>query len=207
MSTTLPAGESAGSDSVATQTAEPQAVLAYADPPSASSIAVIGVRLLALFFLGAGLVDASQLIAQVVVLLFEPARGSIGSWLIPCFYILPAMVWLGLSRYCWVKAPSMAPSIIPSTAKISFAESSLPDQLLAVVLIGVGVYMIGEGASELSRFICSNFQGIRYARADTFLDGNFVSPVVRLFFGVWLVFGTRGIISILQKHSARRRDE
>jgi hypothetical protein len=183
-------------------------VLPYSTGPMASASAVVWCRLLAVVMLGWGAQTAIVALAQLVDFL---PRSSFNASTIVEYGIglaLPTIVWLILGWYCWAKAPVIANRMARDRAEQNLSPHGMnPDELLATLTMGIGIYMLANGLPTVAQYSYDVFGRVRNGLGPfTNYYGGIVGAVIRCALGLWLILRTRGIVTIIRRHSGRWRD-
>jgi hypothetical protein len=179
-------------------------VLGYARTEPPPAIAVFLCRVLALGMLAWGLYSATLFIAYLCVALFQ--RDLAGSVATALFYGLPPAIWLSLAWYYWKKAPRLAGRIARGVEVDTTSQSLNPDDLLRVLLIGVGVFLLTEGlpivVSILARAVTNQraFQG----PGNVFRVAD-LNEIARIILGTWLVLRPDGAAGLINRYSRKTR--
>jgi len=182
-------------------------VLSYSSQSGVSAAAVVWCRLLALCMLGWGV---QSLVVGLVPMIDNLPRASFDfrtGVLYFVFSVLPGGVWLILGWYCWAKAPSLADRMARGRTEGLSQQGMSSDELLTTLMIGIGIYLLTQGLPALAQYVYENLaraqsgtgSGIAY-------HGAILGAIVRCSLGLWLILGTRGILTIIRRHSGRWRD-
>ncbi|MGA2440686.1 MAG: hypothetical protein ABSH08_06995 [Tepidisphaeraceae bacterium] len=122
--------------------------------------------------------------------------------------ILPCAVFLLMAWYCWRKAPALARRMAAGSDQGSSQRGSSSDELLHLVLIGIGIYLFTTGIPSLAWPLFLVITIPRNGPPDMAqIHALFFSSIVRSGLGVWLILGTRGIAQLVRRHSGRWHDE
>lgn len=182
-------------------------ILGYAQRQPPPMIAVIWCRLFALWMLANALNVAASVIGMVAFrVLFVSSRmlNSYSIELLPSAF--PAIVWFILAWYCWRKAPSLASRLTDSSGPETPHPSLTPADLLNVMLIGVGVYMLTSGLPTVVQFAFLIFQNVRNVPNGVNYNqftGSMLASIARCILGIWLIVGKAGFARLIQSHSGR----
>jgi hypothetical protein len=183
----------------------PASVLSYSSPPTASTSAVIWCRLLAICMLGWGL----QSLLTVAIGTIDSFRrfgfdpNTFGYFL---GYMLPTLVWLALAWDCWARAPSLADRMSRDRSDTNSSHGMTSDELLSTFIIAIGIYLLTEGLPAIAWQLYESISRARFGSATGF-NGNTVAAILRCFIGLWFILGTRGVLTIIRRHSGKWRDE
>jgi hypothetical protein len=189
----------------------PPPVLEYDRPQSASASAVIWCRILALWMLGWGLYYTTSTVGNLVAYLFRPGQltaGEVGIY--ATIFLLPDVIWLLMAWYLWTKSPKLADRIVHDIARERQPRREMsPDELLGVLLIGMGVYLLAEGLPNIARIVFDVLvQNAANAQARSLADyvheQSFFTAIFRCGLGLWFILGVRGVVSLLRRLSAER---
>jgi hypothetical protein len=188
----------------------PAPVLGYAGLSPPPMVAVVWCRIFALWLLANGLTDgagfvgylASRLISRRVPYQVDIAQALMLSSILPCAVFL-LMAW-----YCWRKAPALARRMAAGSDPGSSQHGIASNELLHLVLIGIGIYLLTTGIPSLAWPLYLVITIPRNGSPDiSEIRASFFSSVVRTGLGVWLILGTRGVARLVRRHSGRWQDE
>jgi len=173
-------------------------------------IAVIWCRLFALWMLASGLEDSAHVVGIIAVRLFR--MGSyrfydemIGE-LLPV--ALPAIVWLAMAWFFWRRAPALASRLAEGADSAISHQGINPSELLNIVIIGVGLYLLTTGIPIVSQLIYLAVENARVGAGFPLsqISTNIFSSIIRCILGFWLILGSRGVARLIQTHSGRWKD-
>lgn len=192
---------------MAEQEEKVEMVLPYSPGPLASASAVVWCRLLALVMLGWGVQSAIEALAQMIDFLPRSAFGGMTMALYGVGSALPASIWLILGWYCWVKAPLVADRMARDRTENLSPQGMNADELLATMMIGIGIYMLTGGLPMVGQYLFESLYRVQNGIGPfNNFYGRIVGAIIRCALGLWLILGTRGILTIIRRHSGRWRD-
>ena len=146
---------------------------------------------------------ASRLISRGVQYQVDIAQAVMYSSILPCAVFL-LMAW-----YCWRKAPALARRMAAGSDPGSFQHGIASNELLHLVLIGIGIYLLTTGIPSLAWLLL--FRVISILRDGSpempEIDRYVITSAVSCGLGLWLILGTRGVARLVRKHSDKWRDE
>lgn len=115
----------------------------------------------------------------------------------------PLLLMLLCGGLLWFLAPWLASSISKSTAPEDNASASLLS-IQAVAFSVVGLYLLADSLPALVRSIIWHFTTASRSMGErTPLIGDILGYMVQIFLGLWLLFGSRGIVNFIR---SMRRD-
>jgi hypothetical protein len=189
----------------------PAPVLGYAGLPPPPTVAVVWCRIFALWLLANGLTDgagfvgyvASRLISSRVQYQVDIAQAAMFSSILPCAVFL-LMAW-----YCWRKAPALARRMAAGSDPGSSQHGIASNELLHLVLIGIGIYLLTTGIPNLAWLVLYLVISILRNGSPQIpeIDRYVITSAVSCGLGLWLILGTRGIARLVRSHSGRWHDE
>jgi hypothetical protein len=186
----------------------PSPVLGYAGLSPPPMVAVVWCRLFALWLLANGLSDVASVFGFFASYLLRPGFRSADMFaeLIPPLFPLP--IFLLVAWYCWSKAPTLARRMAGGLDPGPSRREITSNELLHIVLIGIGIYLLTEGIPGIARLVYYAITTPRngppgFQQIDAVIFGS----IIRSGLGVWLILGTRGIAQLLRRHSGRSREE
>jgi hypothetical protein len=189
----------------------PAPVLGYDSPIDAgNSSATVWFRILAVWIFACAIHDAIAAIGQLPAYFYHGSRGRfldlIWEILIPVG--LPSICWFLMAWYCWAHAPRMARRASIGVGVANPASISA-EELLGVLLSGVGVWLFGLGLAIGGRYLFDIMvwrpQQSNQSLRD-FAPGLF-DAALRILIGVWLILGNRGVVNLIRRHSGRWKIE
>jgi hypothetical protein len=182
-------------------------VLPYSPGPVASASAVVWCRLLAVVMLGWGVQSAIEALAQMIDFLPRSAFSAVTMALYGVGSALPASIWLILGWYCWAKAPLVADRMARDRTENLWPQGMNADELLATMTMGIGIYMLTGGLPAVAQYLFESFTRVQSGIGPfNNFYGRIVGASIRCALGLWLILGTRGILTIIRRHSGRWRD-
>jgi hypothetical protein len=181
-------------------------VLPYSTAPVASSSAVVWCRLLALVMLGWGAQTAITTLVEIVDYLFRRPLDVRQSIVIAIALFVPITVWFFLGWYCWSKAPALAARMARDHSEDLSPRGMSADELLMTAIIGVGIYLLTGGLPAFAEYFYEISMTPRMGMVPFNYYGGIIGAIVRSALGLWLILGTRGIATIIRRHSGRWRD-
>jgi hypothetical protein len=193
----------------------PAPVLGYDSPINAgNSAAIVWFRILAVWLFANAIHSGTAAIGQIVYYWYNYAsyagvRGFNPAMQVLAITGLPTITWFLLAWYCWAGAPRMAhrASIgVDTGAPARLGVSG--DELLGVLLIAVGVYLLSDGLAETGRFF--SLAVIRGRQGNPIFNdvsSAIFAAALRILLGLWLILGNRGIVNLIRRYSGRWKIE
>jgi len=173
-------------------------------------VAVVWCRIFALWMLAYGLVDGAGFVGFVASRLIT-GRAPYQQEIVDALMfssILPCAVFLLMAWYCWRKAPVLARRMAAGSDQGSPQRGSPSHELLHLILIGIGIYLLTTGISQLAWPLYTVIATPRNGPADmSLISEPFFSSIVRCGLGAWLTFGTHGLVILLRRHGGKWREE
>jgi hypothetical protein len=188
----------------------PAPVLGYAELPPAPMVAVVWCRIFALWLLANGLIAGVGFVGYVASRLIRSRlqyQDDIASAMM-FSSILPCAVFLLMAWYCWRKAPALARRMAAGSDHGSSQRGIASNELLHVVLIGIGIYLLTTGIPSLAwpLYLVITIPRNRPPGMPQ-IDRYVLTSVVSCGLGLWLILGTRGIAQLVRRHSGGWHDE
>jgi hypothetical protein len=193
-------------------------VIGYAGPTTnmPPTFAVVWCRILALWMLGWGLYAESAFVGMLLISMsgFRARQMFAQEWGVMFMEGLPGIVWLLMAWYCWRKAPALASRMtrdLGDGQNLS-ARGMTADELLHVLLMGIGIYLLSIGLSAIAQWAGTKFEAMHSGPVVGQVSNTIVSPsiygsIVRCILGFWFIFGTHGLVILLRRHGGKWRDE
>ena len=183
----------------------PQPVLDYDQLQTASAPAVIWCRILAIWMLGWGLYYSTSTLGTLIAYFFFPGQPHFGeAGIYATVSLLPDVIWFLMAWYCWTKAPKLAGRIVGDIASQHTPHRGMaPDELLGVLVIGLGAYLLAEGLPTIARIVYD----VIVERAgniaanplsDVVHEQGVFTAVIRCVLGSWFILGMRRVVSLLR---------
>ena len=117
------------------------------------------------------------------------------------FYAAPMLLFLLCGGLLWFLSPLLASSISKSTIAEDAAASLLSIQAVAFSI--VGLYMVANSLPAIVRSTIWHFTSASlYMGKSSPLLGDIMGSLVQIVLGLWLFFGSRGLVSFI--NSIRR---
>lgn len=188
-----------------------QPVFDYERPHGASEFAVIWCRILAIFMLGWGFYFAASTVGNLIFILFSSGQMRLGEvGIYATVSLLPNVVWFLMAWYCWTRAPKLAGRIVGDIAAQQAPRRGMaPDELLGVLLIAIGAYLLAEGLPLIARIVFDiireNAGNPAVKSLDAYVHEQEVfTAAIRCILGLWFILGMRGVVSLLRRLSIGR---
>jgi hypothetical protein len=184
-----------------------QSVLGYAAPRPAPFVAVIWCRILAIWMFGWGLYSGAGWLGALAMVFaphytLEQAAGQLIA------ATVTTGVWLLIAWYCWRKAPDLARRMSAGAEPPETSRAMSSDELLGVIVIGIGVYLLADGLPTLAWVLTVIIENIRgTATPESLYERTMISGVIRCTLGLWMILGTGGVVEQIRKYTGRWRDE
>jgi hypothetical protein len=121
-------------------------------------------------------------------------------------HAISALCWAVPAVVCWWQAPWLSKRIFKGISRDGGGPlfgNIAADQVLAVLLIAVGVYEIADAIPWFARLIDYLRYGILTQEERRYM----ITSVLRIIVGLWLVLGTSGILKMIRSHTGRWRDD
>jgi len=161
-------------------------------PSAESSLAVLALRLMAVWFLTTAVFDLGAILTQALLSGLMFGRVSALGYALTLIGMLavPFVLRLGLAWVLWSRARQIAKRINPSLP-LPTKLSASHDTLLAVAIQAAGFVVLVLGAAELSSDLSEGFSP---AHADAeWTVWSSVASLVKIAAGLWMILGGRGI--------------
>jgi hypothetical protein len=183
-------------------------VLGYAGLSPPPIFAVVWCRLFALWMFANGLSNAAGIFGVFAPVVFRIRFQASEVLAEVILSIVPMLIYFLVAWYCWSKAPVLARRMVAGLDYGSSQHGIGSDELLQIVLMGIGVYLLTEGIPGVARLVFYAIMSPRNGSPGIAqIDANIFSSIFRCGLGAWLILGTRGIGRLLRRHSGRWRDE
>ena len=185
----------------------PRPVLSY-ERPMASTVGIVGCRVLAIWLLVTGINSTIGSVAQFVTYFQQYRRLQYAEDFYLAFPLVFSLFWIGLAWFCWKKAPYLATRMVPLDESTS-ASGVQPNEMLCIALIAVGVYTLTEALPILTWLIYAFSQSrtTRPGVTQTVDFGRLLIPaLMRLVIGIWLILGNGGIAAFIRRHGGKWRE-
>jgi len=189
-------------------------VIGYATPTTnmPPTFAVVWCRILALWMLAWGLYTGATFVALGLYFLFNIGVRQSYPQLLPILTSqgLPGALWLLMAWYCWRKAPDLARRMTQNQDQDQnlSARGMTAEELLHIVLMGIGVYLLSDGLPMLVQMAWEKFEELRSGLPGAQMNDSYIwDSVVRCILGFWLILGTHGIVLLLRRYGGKWRYE